>query len=407
MSNKKIWSFLLFTAAISLQAKTVDVSKDFVKKTYDATKGWWWYEEEVSDPENNKTKIIKYKVSPQEDRKIREDLKTQELLKKMLKLQVITIKKQEENNKIQKDILNKLNEAFPKYIADYGINEKTGKKCKANSSADCFVLPITPNGQRIPVLQKFLKDPSPKNSKEWLRWQAKYLNKMIDAANGLRFSYLNEGPEAYPIDTTYSLGDSVDGLRTRAQSVKNYREAQIIKSLKSKLGVLIFLGKNPYYEEVNNIYNSLYSFKDSYMKELNYAIVFPSEEALKRYKKYIKDNFSAYKSKYDFLTNIKATVRPDLYKKYKILMTPTVSVFYKLNNKEKFNQVIAVGETSADEIRHKIFSFLTYHDIIESKELAASTNWTTVNDKKVLKDIQKPNEKKLLSRMRNEDNETK
>jgi len=156
------------------------------EKRYDH--GWWWYEEKYKDPLTKKEKIIKYKLSPAEKAKIDSQNKTNKLLKML-------IVSQEENKKLQEKILNR--------------SKKTGEKCLTNSSSDCFVMPVIAEGQHVPVLKNFLRNPSPKNSKEWLKWQATYFNHINKVSNGLRFAFLKGGSDVYSTSTDYTYGDNL------------------------------------------------------------------------------------------------------------------------------------------------------------------------------------------------------
>ena len=365
---KKILPFLLSILFLStLSAKTNTKFEN----------GWWWYEEEVKTPDSNKTEKIRYKLSPAEKRKIDAQKNTNKLLKML-------IQTQEENKKLNKQILARLIYAFPHTTPKYGISKKTGEKCLANSSADCFIMPVIAEGQRVPALKKFLRNPSPENSKNWLQWQATYFNHINKVSNGLRFAFLKGGSEAYPTATDYTYGDNL--WFGKAEDVRGEREGKIIAKNKDKIAYLIFLGQNRLYESLNDTYKKISNMNTGFMKHIDKAIVLPSKESLAFFKAKLNNyRKQGYKSVIDFFRNIKISIRPDLYKKYKIRVSPTIVVYYK-DKKRTLWQPLLTGEVSIARLREATINFLKYNGIISAKEIGADKNWNVI-EKPVLKEL--------------------
>jgi hypothetical protein len=365
-----------------LFAKTVTVHDDL---TYDKANGWWWYEEIIEDEETKAKETIKFKMTPKE----KKEFETKKTNNKLLKAMLYKI---DEQNKINEKILKKLKYAFPNVTPEYTTNKKTGEKCKSNSSAECFVMPVIAEGQQIPVLKEYLRNPSPSNSKKWLQWQATYFNHANKVSLGARFAYLKDGSDAYPTSTRFSLGDNSG--ESYAEEVKFDREAKIIHSLRKKIGYVVFLGENPLFEETNNIIRNLSAYDQTYMNDMDVTFVFSSNETRDRALakvKYLEDTQS-----YDLknIINRKTTkVDKSLFKKYNIRMTPSVVAFYKDKSKNKYIwQIIETGDVSPNGLRIATMRFLNYNGIISEKEMNADKNWNSMSNKAK---IPKTNDKEI------------
>jgi hypothetical protein len=385
-SKFKVFTLSIFATIALSQTVFANAEKISTTKTYD--KGWWWYEEKYQDPETKKEEIIKYKLSPAEKAKIDKEDKTNKLLK-------MIVIEQKENKKLNKKILKRLNYAFPNTTPEYTINKKTGKKCKSNSSSDCFILPVIAEGQHVPVLKSFLRNPSPKNSKEWLKWQATYFNHINKISNGLRFAFLKDGSDAYNTSTDYSYGDSL--FFTKAEAAKGAREAQIIDKMKDRLAYLIFVGQNEVFEKLTKTYENFRNFDSTFLKNQNIALIFPTEESKNKILHFVNKEMKSqgYTEVPNFFKHVKIAVRPDLYKNYNIRVTPSVVVFYQdKEKKKKLHQTLLTGIISVSKLRSQTMNFLKYNDIISAGEMGADKNWNSPETPilKKLKIIPKPKE---------------
>ena len=232
---------LSLLSVMQIQASVVDrtngISLNYDNKgafEYDAANGWWWYKQNLKD-KSGKMIEIKEKFSTKDKLK----LESQNKLIKELKVQTVLIKKQ---NKDLKKVKERLEYAYPNLAPEFTINEKTGKKCVTNSRSECFVFPLQAEAQHVPVMAAWLSNPSPTNSKEWLRWEAKYFNHITKISYGNRFAFLSDGPKAYPTETTFVYKDSV--AFPVSESTQNTRQAKLLLELKDKLEIKIFLGGN-------------------------------------------------------------------------------------------------------------------------------------------------------------------
>lgn len=362
MKNRFLKSFMIINLLLTTFI-FANITKTENKPKFD--KGWWWYQEEIKVPDENITKKITYKLSPADKAKLDATKSTNRLLKTL----VVELYK---NRKLNEAIKEKLDYAFPNTTPKYGVNNK-GEKCLANSSSDCFVMPVIAEGQRIPVLKNFLRNPSPENSKKWLKWQSTYFNHINKVSHGLRFAFLKGGSDVYQTATDYALGDNL--FFSKSEDVRAVREAKVIASLKNKIAYLFFLGQNELYEKVTDSYKKIAGIKKTFIKEMPHVFVFPSKKALNKFKTVLADlKQQGYVDVVNFYEKQKVVVRADLYKTYNIRLTPSTVVFYEDKGK-KYSQIITSGEFSSSRLRKGTINFLTYHDIISPKEFGADKNW--------------------------------
>ncbi len=339
---------------------------------YDAANGWWWYKQKTTD-NTGKEVETKVKMTPKE--KMDYDRETQVI--KLL---------QSQNAKLEK-VQDRLEYAYPNITPINTTNSKTGKECVTNSSDDCFVFPLQAEAQHVPVLANWLSDPNPTNSKNWLRWQAKYFNHLQKISVGLRFSFLSEGPNAYPTNTTFVYNDNM--AFPVSEDIAENRTMEIIKSLKDKLGIMVFLGGNTLLENSLEAYVKVADFGNDSWKEINLLIVVPSQEAkdllLSKVNNLNKPNISEFWKKANIIIN------EDLFKKFNVLVTPSVVVTYKtdkLNEKGKPNviwQNISTGTASGTFAAKGIIQFLAYNEIIDMGDLS-----TAINAAQIQKNMEAP-----------------
>jgi len=344
-----------------------------VKETFNGETGWWWYEEEVKNPETNETKVIRYKLSPAAKKQIEEQKDQTKLMQELLK----ELKQQRKINEL---ILERLEYAFPNTTPKYTVNKKTGEKCLTNSSMDCFVMPVIAEGQHVPVLKNFLRNPSPENSKKWLQWQATYFNHLNKVSNGLRFAYLAGGEDAYPTTTTYTYGDNL--FAATSENAQKLRQLDVIKGLKDNLMLMVYVGDTALLDKTSGTFLDMYTLVRDFKNQLKIAYIFPSKDVLDQMERDAKDYF---KTKHDpdvwhAWQKAKKVVRPDIFKARKIRVTPTVMAYYKTKEMQKpLIQTIYVGSADATSIRRALINFLKYNGVITAKENSADRNWNVLN----------------------------
>jgi len=352
---------------VSISLSTFLIASTSPKKVnsyfeYDVKNGWWWYKEKYQ--EKDKTFETKIKMTSKEKLKEeKEDIKI-----KLLKQQ---------NEKLSK-IQERLEYAYPNITPIYTKNSKTGKKCLTNSSTDCFVFPLQAEAQHVPVMAKWLSKPNPKNSKEWLKWQAKYFNHLTDIGYGVKFAYQSGGDKAYPTNNIYSAGDSVFSPLTG--KLLTNRRTQIIEQLKDKLTILMFLGKTTSLDYTVKADKMFYKWNQKFYKNWNFYFVFNSIKAKKEYEKRIlssgiDSNIEAWK---DLVNKKYVIVKPNYFKKFNIKISPTTVALYTKDKKEGAKtkdviwQKISTAYINPLKVARNTIEFLIYNKIIKPSEMSAN-----------------------------------
>jgi len=369
--------------------KKIDKNSELVGEKPD--RGWWFGYDELEKKEKKEKDISEDPEQPLMNEKEKENIIKEKNLGNLLKAMLIEMKKQ---TKLQKKILNKLEYAYPKTVPTYTINKKTGKRCKSNSSIDCFVMPVIAEGQQVPVLKNMLRNPNKKTAEEYLKWQAKYFNHITDIAYSMKYAYNDKGKEAYPTDTINSRTNTLFNFEKDARSIN---ENYIIRKYKDNIGVSIFIDNNMLINKSGFIYEFL-KMGNAFTKELRYLFVFKNKKLEDEFlqKLYVYKNDKSMKKYYDNL-KYQTIVKPDLFKIKNIQLSPTTFLIYK-DKKDKsknFEQIIETGTISVTNLRKNIIDALIYYKIVKPKDLSVQDNYASVEKlKKVLsKEKEKNNEK--------------
>jgi len=355
---KKIIIFLSLGSLLMASVSPRKINSYF---EYDVANGWWWYKEKYK--EKDKVFETKVKVSPKE--KVKMDKENEKI--KLLK---------EQNKKLSK-IQERLEYAYPNITPIYTKNSKTGKKCLTNSNVDCFVFPLQAEAQHVPVMAKWLSNPSPKNSKEWLKWQAKYFNHLTDIGYGNKFAYQSGGDSVYPTNNIYSAGDNISSPLTGKLLIN--RRTQIIEQLKDKLTILIFLGKTTSLDFTVKADKMFYKWNKKFYKNWNFYFVFNSIKSEREYEKRIlssgiDSNIEAWK---DIKRKKYIIVKPEYFSKFNIKITPTTVALYSKDKKKGAKnsdiiwQKISTAYINPLKVVRNTIEFLIYNKIIKPSELSA------------------------------------
>jgi len=282
---------------------------------------------------------------------------------------LVAIAKELQDTKEELKLLKEyVNPNAPHYIT----NEK-GEKCLANSSADCFEMPIITEGRNIPALANFMKDPSVENAKVWLGVQAKLFNRANNMGVALKFASLEGGAETYPV---YGKDMMVSG-----NSNSKRRETDAIKyhldKHKNKIGTIIFLGETQALEAAwgpENLARIAYPEGSLY----NLLLVFKSDASKKSY----DDYFAAHKDTElkKIYENAKKQISQKLFADYKVEVTPTVVAVYK-KDKQVINNTIAKGFPTKDELLYGYKQFMILNKILEHKDFHADNIWRVADEK--------------------------
>jgi len=335
--------------SLSLSANTIRDSKS---STMANKQGFYYYQ----DPQDaNKTKKIP--ASPIEKAQAE---KMDELIKTM-----------KENNELQKKILKRLLYAFPDTVPEYTINKKTGKKCKTNSSADCFVMPVIKEAQNsVPVMATMLRNPSSQNVKNYLEWQGTYFNQAFKIGNGFSLVSKQYGRSLTNIDGMGYTQMPLEG--SRQNDIGNIQKAATFKKLDDKLGIMLFVGLSREHERNMMGYEYVQAVNTDIGKMKNVTYVFRTQED----KKYVemKIRKTGVEKHWKTYRSIRNIVSKEYYDKFNITLTPSTVAIYKTDKKEKIWQKL--GYTiNARAIATTLYDFLSFNGIVKNGALREDDNW--------------------------------
>lgn len=284
---------------------------------------------------------------------LEEKKKQKDLLSELVKIA-------KEQLKVQKKMLKIMQEQFDPEPKE--ITLKDGTKCIANSSAKCFEMPLEPVAKRIPVLGKWVSDPTKENAKEWLKWQAKYFNEVFKSGNAARFAIAKWGDEAYPTNFKRAGFESTEGIATR---VLNSAKKNYLNSLGDKIELFIFFGKSFSLDIMS--YNS-YSYLLKQIPNIKATLVFNSSKTEETFLEMTHLNTEI---NHDIL-QAKRVIKPSLFSKFGIKATPSFGVFIK--ETKSFEQ-IGTGRASATKNIQLILDALEYNGVISHTYMVDYKAW--------------------------------
>lgn len=350
-NNMKISLVFIFLACY-LNASELNYKQD------DAVVGWTMYKEKEKEEEKKKEEK-KAEMLEKTDKATLNDLHNvllviaQEL--KETKEEILELKKY-------------INPNAPHYIA----NEK-GERCLANSSMDCFEMPIIQEGRNIPALANFMENPSVDNAKTWLGVQAKLFNRANDMGVALKFASLEGGADTYPVyGRDLLLSGNSNSSAMEAKAIK-----KSLEKYKDNIGTIVFLGETPALEKAwdpESLARMAYPSGSLY----NLLLVFKNQETKTIYDEFfLKHKDPEIKNVY---VSARKEVGPNLFKNYKIDVTPTVVAVYKKDGKIMKN-TISKGFPSRDELLYGYKQFLIFNKLAEPKDFHANSIWRVVDEK--------------------------
>jgi hypothetical protein len=333
--KKTVFCLLPFVLMASNINIPTNVNNHTIKK---AEQGWRFGD----NPEVNTTKAL-------------DDKKTiKQILAEMLKVQ-------KEQLKAQKKILSILEDRFdPKPEV---ITLPNGKKCVANSSAECFKMPLTPVAKRIPVLKNWLINRDEKSAAAYIKWQSKYLQKISKAAYAYDFAVTEFGNKVAQLDYSRPGFEETFG---KAEVIKSNYKKMLIDEYRNKYKLYFFLGLNSDLDVYS--FTSIARFVNKHPK-LKYTVVFKDDKE----KKAFVDAANIFSEIKNMIKNknVQLVVMPDIFKKLNIYTTPTISI--KLNNSNTINKIM-IGRLNS-VLPQKIINFLKYKGIIKEGDNPAFKAW--------------------------------
>lgn len=246
------------------------------------------------------------------------------------------------------------------------ITNEKGEKCIANSSADCFEMPIVAEAKRVPVLAAWIKEPTIEKATEYLKWQAKFFNFKFNNGYSLNLAGKQYGDRANPSAATPEEFGSIGGESVR---YKNELIKSIIASKSKSMNVFILMGKTvgfeiEYPQKVFEIHEEL--------KKLGIVtkIVFKDSESLSYYKTVIQSSGNRTLSpRLKEITDAgDVIVSKETFAKIDPHATPYVLLRYK-DAKYDVTQAVAVGKDSWYEALQGIYRTLILNNIVKPSDL--------------------------------------
>ncbi|RDU73027.1 hypothetical protein CQA57_05740 [Helicobacter anseris] len=311
---------------------------------------------------------------------------------------------------IQKEILEilKTTTGLPKKVV---IN---GKECIENSSADCFVMPITGDALKIPVMRKWIENPSVENALEYYKWQSKYLNHTFNAGYSLNFASMKIPNPFIGASPVMQGGNNDSSYQQKEQLDK------IIQKNARNLTLQILLGKDTF--DIDYTVRIFDIYKDIKSLGVDVKFVFKDQKSFNLFREFhYKAPNKEYKKNFDSISQKDIIIDSEFFDKMKVHLTPIYLLSYiNENNDKNINEVIGAGREKLDTIRKKIQNFLILFNISKPSEFNDQQSSDIPIDKNIreLEEeniIEKNSEegkrakdfKELLEKMKKENNSAK
>jgi len=272
------------------------------------------------------------------------------------------LKVAKEQKNIQQKIYDLLSEEFNPTPQKVIVN---GKECIKNSSKDCFVMPLTNDAKKIPVLKALLTNPTPETAKNWLQWYYVYMSTgPLKVGRSFEYAMNTYGDEAYPMNisrsevntNTNKLGLKRDILRKNLLN-KKYNDGT--------LGMYIFLGNKAldYFAipQLVDIINDIDNKK-------GVTLLFKSEKE--------KSDFLEAANGTINLKDVPIIVNSKYFSLNHIYMTPTYLAVSNVKNKIK-KQAVSIGRVSSSALNYKIYEWLEESGVIKKGTLSDYKVWNS------------------------------
>lgn len=275
------------------------------------------------------------------------------------------LRESKKQTKIQEEILAHLkNQAdVPQMV------EVNGKECLANSSVDCFVMPITGDAKRIPVMKAWIENPTMENAIAYYRWQSVYLNKIFNA--GYAYHTASMSVE-HPFKGIPTYMEATGGYETTKQM--RFVAEEVIKKHAKEMRIFILIGENIGFDIENN--QNIFNIFDNFSKMgISVYYVFKNQESLKDFNEVIKAvPTKSYQERWEKISNEYKIVSPNTFKgseNIEVHITPMYILKYDSKNKH-FSQVLGAGRDDFEDLMEALPRSLIYWDIEKPSVFSAS-----------------------------------
>jgi len=319
--------------------------------------GWYWEDINTTKAkvkEEKKPKILKL-INPKKDNRKPKQILTD--IDNQLKLQTTLMSK----------IVQILEYNFPRRTPKYTINKKTGKKCLTNSSADCFVMPVVPEAQQVPVLKQFIRNPDLQSAKEWLRWFAKYQNKIGDIGYANSFAYAYPTRVTLESQTPAGNGDNIP---------RNIKE-QTLMRLQNRIKIYVFYGIDKDYEALSDPIFMLDVKKGALSVFKDFTIVFKDKNYYDKLKKEFSWRASSREKSIANSTTFK--LEPKLFKKFRIDHTPTVIAELKGKDGKILGWQKICFDNGYGDIVNGLYDFLVFNRVVKPTNINPENAYNAVH----------------------------
>lgn len=292
-----------------------------------------------------------------------ENNKTQNLTEKDILLNILA--EQRKQTAIQSEILEilKITHDLPRKVV---IN---GKECISNSSSDCFVMPIIGDAARLPVMRKWLENPTVENALEYYKWQSKYLNHTFNVGYSLEFAAKN---------TTYPFASTPTYLSTGSDQANVQRRSyalDVFKKHATNMEVAILLGKNFGYD-VEYTYDVMKNYNTFKELGIRTRFIFENEKTLALFNDFHQKSLNPeLNNMWKNIPKADKVISPNTFKdtKFEAHLTPMYVLRYNdIGKKQSFTQVIGIGREAQKNMLRSIQQALILFKIVDPQDFSGS-----------------------------------
>ena len=216
--------------------------------------------------------------------------------------------------------------------------EEEIKEEKEKEKEEKFEFPVS--SEAPPVVQKFLKNPTEENAREFLKWQYQYMMHLYKIGAALRSAFLKEGKEIYPV---MGYPESVL-VATLYPELREELFKRAIQKVKDKVGLLYFFSSRCKFCELQSpLVEKLYR---------DYGISLRGV------------SIDGGLVPYDF----PQVVNPELARNFGISQVPAIVMVIEREGKAEF-ELLSLGFTPLDQIKANMIRILIYKGLINPSEL--------------------------------------
>lgn len=304
---------------------------------------------------------LQYEDAPQQKNEGNTKKSPERMSEKDILLSIL--QEQKKQTKLQEEILHvlKVTNDLPEMI------KVNGKECLSNSSAECFKMPITKDAARIPVMKRWMEEPTVENAKAYYEWQSKLLNQVSDAGYSLNLASISTPPILGDVPVSVSDG-TADPLKQRDDYVFN----NIIKKMSKNMELDILIGKTFGFDIDRAI--RIFDIYDKYKSiGIKVKFVFSNQKALDNFA-YANKSAPAeiYGKRWAKIDPNDKVISPNTFKDPNIAVYITPMYVLRFNDFKKkihINQVIGVGNSEFEDIYKSTINTLILNKVIEPKEI--------------------------------------